>query len=147
MKTQIVGFEIWRCELPTGRVIGDCTSHYDTEDVFILALKTDQGLVGWRLVKQCQKACSLNPRHGLRPCLAWTNFARILRSTSGRLMQQSELQPLWERSEELFPSFSYRSVAIRTALWDLMARNSLCTSCWVQKVIACERTAAVSISH
>ena len=123
MKTQIVGFEIWRCELPTGRVIGDCTSHYDTEDVFILALKTDQGLVGWRLVKQCQKACSLNPRHGLRPCLAWTNFARILRSTSGRLMQQSELQPLWERSEELFPSFSYRSVAIRTALWDLMAKS------------------------
>src|SRR5262249_39529425 len=29
VKNTIVGFEIWRCELPTGRVIGDCTCHYE----------------------------------------------------------------------------------------------------------------------
>ncbi len=82
MKTQIVGFEIWRCELPTGRVIGDCTCRYDTEDVFILALKTDQGLVGWGFGETVSKGVFIKPAPW-RPCLAWTNFARILRSTSG----------------------------------------------------------------
>ena len=130
-----------------GGFIGDCTCHYDTEDVFILALKTDQGLVGWGFGETVSKGVFTKPTPWLTPMPGVDELRQDFAEHVWPLMQQSELQPLWERSEELFPSFSYRSVAIRTALWDLMARNSLCTSCWVQKVIACERTAAVSISH
>jgi L-alanine-DL-glutamate epimerase-like enolase superfamily enzyme len=123
MKTQIVGFEIWRCELPTGRVIGDCTCHYDTEDVFIFALKTDQGLVGYGFGETVSKG--IFTKHA--PWLASMPGVDELRQDFAEhlwpLMRQSELQPLWERRQELFPDFSYRSVAIRTALWDLMAKS------------------------
>jgi L-alanine-DL-glutamate epimerase-like enolase superfamily enzyme len=123
MKTQIVGFEIWRCELPTGRVIGDCTCHYDTEDVFILALKTDQGLVGWGFGETVSKGVFTKPAPWLASMPGVDELRRDFAEHAWPLMQHSEFQPVWDRRQELFPDFSYRSVAIRTALWDLMAKS------------------------
>jgi len=123
VKTKIVGFEVWRCELPTGRVIGDCTCHYDTEDVFILALNTDQGLVGWGFGETVSKGVFTKPAPWLASMPGADELRRDFAENIWPLMQQSELQPLWERRQELFPGFSYRCVAIRTALWDLMAKS------------------------
>jgi len=123
VKTKIVGFEIWRCELPTGRVIGDCTCHYDTEDVFILALNTDQGLVGWGFGETVSKGVFTKPAPWLAPMPPAGELRQNFAQHIWPLMQQFELSPLWERREQLFPGFSYQSVAVRTALWDLMAKS------------------------
>jgi len=41
-----------------GRVIGDCSCHYETLDVFALALKTNQGLIGWGFGETVSKVFS-----------------------------------------------------------------------------------------
>jgi L-alanine-DL-glutamate epimerase-like enolase superfamily enzyme len=119
----IVGFEIWRCQLPTGRTIGDCTCHYDAEDVFILALNTDDGLVGWGFGETVSTGVFTKPAPWLAPMPAADQLRQNFAKQTWPLMQQCELAPLWERRQQLFPGFSYQSVAVRTALWDLMAKS------------------------
>ena len=47
MPEVIEGSELWTVELPAGRVIGDCTCHYDSFDVLAICLKTNRGRCGW----------------------------------------------------------------------------------------------------
>ena len=122
MKTTIDGFEVWRCELPTGRVIGDCSCHYETLDVFTLALKTNQGLVGWGFGEAVSKGVFTKTAPWIMPMPGVDELQEDFMRHSWPLIQQSELSSLWQRRQELFRGFSYQSVAARTALWDLMAK-------------------------
>jgi len=122
VKTTIDGFEVWRCELPTGRVIGDCSCHYETLDVFTLALKTNQGLVGWGFGEAVSKGVFTKTAPWIMPMPGVDELQEDFMRHSWPLIQQSELSSLWQRRQELFRGFSYQSVAARTALWDLMAK-------------------------
>ena len=47
MRVTIISYDLWKVKVPTGRIIGDCTCHYDALDLLVVSLKTDQGLDGW----------------------------------------------------------------------------------------------------
>ena len=47
MKEVITDYELWKMEMPTGRVIGDCCCHYSAIDLVAISLKTSHGHCGW----------------------------------------------------------------------------------------------------
>jgi len=123
VKTKIRDYEIWRCELPTGRVIGDCTCHYDVLNVYALALKTDSGHTGWGFGETLSKGVFTKsaPWMSLMPSLE--ELRRKFLAKVWPLIGESELSSAWERRMEFFPDFGYQSVAVRLALWDLKAKE------------------------
>jgi L-alanine-DL-glutamate epimerase-like enolase superfamily enzyme len=123
MKAIIKDYEIWRCELPTGRVIGDCTCHYETLEVLVLALKTDQGQIGWGFGETVSKGVFTKPAPWIKPMppleVLCGNFAQHV----WPLIAGSDVSLSWQRRQEFFPDTSYQSVAVRTALWDLWSKD------------------------
>jgi L-alanine-DL-glutamate epimerase-like enolase superfamily enzyme len=122
MKEVITSYELWKLELPAGRVIGDCGCHYSAFDTIALGLKTNEGHVGWGIGDTVSGGVFTKPAPWITPMPALEdlqcNFERDFwsslegRSPFGLRMQRPTL----------FTGYSYFAMAVRLALWDLMAK-------------------------
>jgi L-alanine-DL-glutamate epimerase-like enolase superfamily enzyme len=114
--------ELWKVELPAGRVIGDCTCYYDSFDVLAICLKTNRGRCGWGFGETVSAGEFAKPAPWITsmPSLAdiRRDFGRdFWPSIEGRTPFELAMQ-----RPRLFSAYSYLSWAIRIALWDLMAK-------------------------
>ena len=67
MKVIIEAYDLWKLELPAGRVIGDCTCHYHSFDVWVVCLKTNQGHSGWGFGETISKGIFTKPAPWITP--------------------------------------------------------------------------------
>ncbi len=67
MKVIIDAYDLWKLELPAGRVIGDCTCHYHSFDVWVVCLKTNQGHSGWGFGETISKGIFTKPAPWITP--------------------------------------------------------------------------------
>jgi L-alanine-DL-glutamate epimerase-like enolase superfamily enzyme len=114
MSDSITGYELWRLEVPTGRMIGDNNCHYDSLDLVALCLKTEDGLEAWGYGETCWKGVFKIPAWYIQP-----------------MASQAEMRDVFE--QEWFPrlpqadhktKLPYLDAAVRQALWDLRAQQA-----------------------
>ncbi len=74
--TRIKDYEIWRLELPAGRVIGDSNCRYEWFDGVALCLKTNQGYAGWGYGITCSKGVFTRPAFYIEPIVPLVELRR-----------------------------------------------------------------------
>jgi L-alanine-DL-glutamate epimerase-like enolase superfamily enzyme len=122
MKVLLRDYDLWKLKVPTGRVIGDCTCRYEHLDLLVIRLQTNEGHSAWGFGETVSDGVFSTPAPWIRrmPSLAEIryNFERnvwpILRDKNPFQLSNQQPQP--------FPGYSYLALAIRIALWDLMAQ-------------------------
>ena len=120
MKTSIRGYDLWKIELPLGRVIGDCTCHYDVIDVLVLRLNTDQGHIGWGFGEAVSTGVFAKPAPWIKGVPSLDEIRRKFEENVWPILQgRSPLQLLLHRPL-LFQEYSYLELSVHIALWDLM---------------------------
>jgi L-alanine-DL-glutamate epimerase-like enolase superfamily enzyme len=122
MPEVIEGSELWKVELPTGRVIGDCTCHYASLDVLAICLKTNRGRCGWGFGETVSAGVFAKPAPWIK---SMPSLADIRRTFEGDFWPSIEGRTPFELTmarPSLFSGYSYMFWAIRIALWDLMAK-------------------------
>lgn len=123
MTAQIESFELWRLEVPTGRVIGDSNCHYDSLDVAALCLKTNQGHVGWGYGETCWKGVFTKAAWYIRPMANLVELKETFERQWWHLLRGLNPFELGMVRRAHKSQFSYLDYAVRMALWDLMAQQ------------------------
>ena len=122
MKVSIQGYEPWKIELPVGRVIGDCTCHYDVIDVFALSLSTNQGHIGWGFGEAISNGVFAKPAPWITVMPSLDEIRREFEENIWPVLQGRSPFQLMSHRPSLFKRYSYLETAVRIALWDLMAK-------------------------
>lgn len=122
MKVTIEGYELWKLELPTGRVIGDCTCHYDAIDVLALRLRTDQGQMGWGFGEAISNGVFARAAPWIKVMPSLDEIRRGFEGNIWPVLKGSSPFQLVFHRPGLFRGYSYLETAVRIALWDLMAK-------------------------
>ena len=122
MKDYITEFELWKLELPAGRVIGDCSCYFDTLDVLAVCLRTNKGLCGWGFAQTVSAGVFNKPAPWITPMPSLADFQREFErdfwpSIEGRSPFELKMQ-----RPRLFPGYSFLPLALRIVLWDLMGK-------------------------
>lgn len=122
MKVTIRGYDLWKIELPLGRVIGDCTCRYNVVDILVLRLNTDQGHAGWGFGEAISKGTFAKPAPWIKAMPSLDGIHRNFEMTVWPTLQgRSPLQLLLHRPV-LFQEHSYLELSVHMALWDLMGK-------------------------
>lgn len=118
----IEGSELWKLELPTGRVIGDCTCQYSALDVLAVCLKTNQGRCGWGFGETVSAGVFTKPAPWITPMPSLADIRRDFERDFWPSIEGRTPFGLKMQRPRLFSGYSYSCLAIRMALWDLMAK-------------------------
>jgi len=120
---RIDGYELDRLEVPAGRVIGDNNCAYDSFDLVVLRLKTNQGLIGWGYGESVWKGQFDKPAWWVKPAASldalrkcfvadwWPHLHQRTPSETKLVRQNHTTQQQW------------LDRAVGVALWDLMAKQ------------------------
>ncbi len=122
MSIGIVSYDLWKLEVPTGRVIGDCTCHYSALDLLVLRLSTSQGHVGWGFGETVSNGVFAKPAPWITPMPALIEIRGQFENEIWPTLKGRNPFEVKSHRPPLFEGYSYRTTAIRTALWDLMAQ-------------------------
>ena len=122
MKVTIISYDLWKVKVPTGRIIGDCTCHYDALDLLVVSLKTDQGLEGWGFGETVSGGVFTKPAPWITPMPSLAQIRRDFQKDIWPALQGKNPFQVKMRRPAFFPGYSFVSVALRIALWDLMAQ-------------------------
>jgi L-alanine-DL-glutamate epimerase-like enolase superfamily enzyme len=122
MKASIRGYELCKLKVPTGRVIGDCTCHYENLDLLVIRLETSQGQFGWGFGETVSNGVFTAPAPWIRPMPALAEIRRDFERNVWPILEDKSPFQLDNQQPHLFPSYSYLATAIRIALWDLMGQ-------------------------
>ncbi len=122
MKVIIDAYDLWKLELPAGRVIGDCTCHYHSFDVWVVCLKTNQGHSGWGFGETISKGIFTKPAPWITPMPTLADIRQRFERNAWPVIHGNHPFQLKMHLPRLFSDPSYFDTAIRIALWDLMAK-------------------------
>lgn len=120
---RITGYELDRLEVPTGRVIGDSNCAYDGLDVVVVRLKSDQGAIGWGYGECMSKGRFSKPAWWVKPGASLDELGTCFEKNWWPHLQhrnpfETRLARLSVTSDQ-----SWLDLAVRMALWDLMAKQ------------------------
>jgi len=114
MTVAITSYDLWRLEVPTGRVIGDNNCHYDSLDLVALRLRTAAGHEAWGYGETCWKGVFKMPAWYIQPMVSGAEMKAVFeREWLPRLPQTNHKT-----------RFAYLDAAVRQALWDLRAQQA-----------------------
>jgi L-alanine-DL-glutamate epimerase-like enolase superfamily enzyme len=122
MKDYISTFELWRLELPAGRVIGDWSCHFDTLDALAICLKTNRGLCGWGFAQTVSAGVFNKPAPWITPMPSLADFQQDFERDFWPSIEGRSPFQLKMRRPRLFSGYSFLPLALRIAFWDLMAK-------------------------
>jgi L-alanine-DL-glutamate epimerase-like enolase superfamily enzyme len=122
MKEIITDFDLWKIQVPTGRVIGDCTCRYEALDVLIVCLKTNQGRKAWGFGETVSDGIFAKPAPWITPMPSLTDIRRTFEQDFWPVLEGRTPFSLKMQRPELFAGYSFTTSAVRIALWDLMAK-------------------------
>jgi L-alanine-DL-glutamate epimerase-like enolase superfamily enzyme len=127
MDALVQSYSLHKLEVPTGRLIGDNNCAYECLDLICLRLENDSGEVGWGYGESCWKGTFSKPAWYIRPMESLqtlTTFfdAEIWPMLNGR-SPQAALDG-FSLDGTRAASLVYLATAVRTALWDLCAKEA-----------------------
>jgi len=122
VKVTIISYDLWKVKVPTGRIIGDCTCHYDALDLLVVSLKTDQGLEGWGFGETVSGGEFTKPAPWITPMPSLAQIRRDFQKDIWPALQGKNPFQVKMRRPAFFSGYSFVSLALRIALWDLMAQ-------------------------
>jgi L-alanine-DL-glutamate epimerase-like enolase superfamily enzyme len=122
VKVAIISYDLWKVKVPTGRTIGDCTCHYDALDLLVVCLKTDQGLDGWDFGETVSSGVFTRPAPWITPMPSLAHIRSNFDKDLWPALQGKNPFQVKMHRPALFSGYSFVSVALRIALWDLMAQ-------------------------
>jgi L-alanine-DL-glutamate epimerase-like enolase superfamily enzyme len=114
--------ELWKVELPAGRLIGDCTCQYAALDVLAICLKTNKGRCGWGFGETVSGGVFAKPAPWIAPMPSLADIRREFERDYWPSIEGRSPFELTMPRPRLFSGYSYVTWAIRIALWDLMAK-------------------------
>jgi len=116
-------FEIHRLTVPLGRVIGDNNCNYDVINVLAIALKTNQGQIGWGYGEAVWQGTFKNKAWYIRELQNKIHLEEAFKNNWWLKLKGKnsfELQDLRTSHVTGFPEID---AAVRLALWDLMSQE------------------------
>jgi L-alanine-DL-glutamate epimerase-like enolase superfamily enzyme len=122
MSITISAYQLWKIEVPTGRLIGDCTCHYDTLDVLLIRLETNQGHHGWGFGEAVSKGVFAKSAPWILPMRSLDEIQREFDQEVWPVLQGKNPLAAKMRRPELLSGDSFLPTAVRMALWDLIAQ-------------------------
>ena len=122
MKEVITDYELWKMEMPTGRVIGDCCCHYSAIDLVAICLKTSHGHCGWGFGETVSAGVFTRPAPWVTPMPSLADLRRDFERDFWPSIEGRTPFGLKMQRPGLFSGYSYFCLGIRIALWDLMAK-------------------------
>src|ERR1700687_1299750 len=122
MRDAISSYELWRLEIPTGRLLGDCMCHFNAMDILVLCLKTEQGRRGWGFTQTTSKGSFTNSAPWVSPLPSLAQIQRDFASNFWPRLQSKNPVVLKMQRPNLFSGYGGMKQAIRIALWDLTAQ-------------------------
>jgi len=122
MKASIEDYELWKLKVPTGRVIGDCTCHYESLDLLLIRLRTREGHCGWGFGETVSEGVFSTPAPWIQDMPTLAEIRLHFAHHVWPILQNRNPFQLNNQQPRLFPGYSYLAIAIRVALWDLMAQ-------------------------
>ncbi len=122
MIVTVDSYDLWRLEVPLGRVIGDCSCQYESLNVVAICLKTNQGHLGWGYGDCAWKGRFNRPAWYIHPMASLPVLnAEIDRKWWSKLKGRNAVEA-WRAQRYDHSRYPYLDSAIRMALWDLMAQ-------------------------
>lgn len=122
MKVSIQAHDMWKIELPLGRMIGDCTCRYDAMDVLVLRLNTDQGHFGWGFGEAVSNGVFAKPAPWIKGMPSLDEIRREFEENVWPVLQGRNPVQLLLHRPLLFQEYSYLQLSVQVALWDLMGK-------------------------
>jgi len=119
----ISDYDVWRIELPTGRMIGDNMCYYQCFGVFVLCLKTDDGACGWGFGVLVTDGVFRKPAPWYRPMASLNEMRSSFRRQCWPLLKDREVGEVKHGRPPAFGSDDVIDVAVRKALWDLSGKE------------------------
>jgi len=123
MPEQIVDYDLWRIELPTGRTIGDNMCQYSKFTVLVLALKTDQGHQGWGFSELVTDGVFRKPAPWYKPMASLDKIRSTFERDCWPTLKGGNTLEIKNRRPSPFGSNDYIHAAIRKSLWDLTGKE------------------------
>jgi L-alanine-DL-glutamate epimerase-like enolase superfamily enzyme len=124
MPAALEAYDVWRLEIPLGRVVGDFSCQYESMSVVAVCLKTNQGNTGWGYGECAWKGRFDQAAWYVRRMVSLP----VLRSEVDHIWtsQMKGRHPVeaWRRHRHHRSQLSYLGAALRMALWDLMAKEA-----------------------
>jgi L-alanine-DL-glutamate epimerase-like enolase superfamily enzyme len=122
MKSVLRGYDLWKLKIPAGRVIGDCTCHYESLDLLVVCLKTDTGHCGWGFGETVSEGVFTRSARWIRSMASLAEIRNRFAQTIWPWLENKS--PFQTKSQRLhlLPADAYLTSAIRIALWDLTAQ-------------------------
>lgn len=116
-------YEIYKLTLPLGRVIGDNNCSYDTLDLLSIALKTNQGHIGWGYAESVWKGNFQREAWYVKELLPLHEIENIFTSTWHKQLIGVDFHGLEDVRVQYKSGYAQLDAAIRLALWDLKAQE------------------------
>lgn len=127
MSTPIQSYSLYKLEVPTGRLIGDNNCAYESLDLVCLRLETSSGDIGWGYGECCWKGTFQKPAWYIRPMESLQALKDRFDATIWPLLHQrspGEALDGFSLEGTQAASLTYLETAVRTALWDLRAKEA-----------------------
>jgi L-alanine-DL-glutamate epimerase-like enolase superfamily enzyme len=115
MSITISAYQLWKIEVPTGRLIGDCTCHYDALDVLVVRLETNQGRHGWGFGEAVSKGVFAKSAPWITPMPSLDELRREFDREVWPILQGKNPLATKLHRPELFSGHSYLPTSVRIA--------------------------------
>ena len=118
------GYELYRVDAPTGRMIGDNGCAYERLIVVALCLKTSAGLAGWGYCEVQATGQYVRPAPWIRPVPERVALAVEFERTWWTQIQGKEIDATEDLRKSYRSSQPAFDAAVSLALWDLKAQQA-----------------------
>lgn len=119
----ITDFELHKLTLPLGRVVGDNNCSYEIVNVLAIALKTNEGVVGWGYSESVWKGNFKNSAWYVRELPDVSAIEGDFRNTWWKQLNKRNAFDLESERTSYTSGYNHLDAAVRLALWDLMAQE------------------------
>jgi L-alanine-DL-glutamate epimerase-like enolase superfamily enzyme len=119
----IVDYEIYKIQLPLGRVIGDNNCHYDEMELLCINLKTNHGHMGWGYAESVWKGTFTRSAWYIKQLPSEHELDLIFQKTWWPILKNQDPNNLELIRKNFHSGLTQIDAAIRLAIWDLMAKD------------------------
>ena len=119
----IEDYEIFKLQVPLGRVIGDNNCHYDEMEVICINLKTNHGHLGWGYAESVWNGVFTRDAWYIKQLPSINQLEKIFEETWWPKLKNADPNNLESLRKNFQSGFSQIDAAIRLAIWDLMAQD------------------------
>jgi L-alanine-DL-glutamate epimerase-like enolase superfamily enzyme len=119
----IEGFELHKLTLPLGRTVGDNNCSYDVINVVAIALRSNHGHAGWGFSESAWQGTFKHTAWYIREVPSVQQLEADFRATWWQRLKGRNPFDVEEDRLNYSSGFNHLDMAVRLALWDIMAQE------------------------